>query len=107
MGESPFSLEKRKYPLYFWVPVYSDNRVVIHIPQGYKISELIKPFKGENDYVVYNGSCETMGGSIVCRFETTVKKSIIPPEHYTETRALYNKWVKTTRAKIILEKEGR
>ena len=107
MGGSPFSLEKRKYPLYFWVPVYSDNRVVIHIPHGYKVSELIKPFRAENDYVVYNGSCETMGDSIVCRFETTVKKSIIPPEHYTETRALYNKWVKTTKAKIILEKEGR
>ncbi len=107
MGGSPFSLEKRKYPLYFWVPVYSDNRVVIHIPQGYKVSELIKPFKGENDYVSYNSICKAMKDSIVCRFETTVKKSIIPPEHYTETRALYNKWVKTTKAKIILEKEGR
>ncbi len=106
-GGSPFSLQKRSYPLYLSMPIYSENTVVIYLPKGYKVKELLKPYKAENDFVSFESSCQTMSDSIVCVNKSTFKKPLIPPEHYVEAKKLYDDWMKDIRARIILEKEAK
>ena len=101
----PFSLERRRYPLYFFVPVMSKAVTTIYLPKKYKVVRLPRPYRGENDYLAYAAKCNAYGDSIVCVYENVIKKPLVPPEDYVETKKLYDEGMKFSKTRIILKRE--
>ncbi len=104
-GGNPFSLEKRNYPIYLYVPISSSSDIIVHIPKGYVIKNMPASENLENDYVVFSIETKNKGDSIILRYGATYKKCLIPADKYLETKSLYDRWAKNLKTRFILEKQ--
>lgn len=104
---NPFKLEKRDYPVDFGYPWKNDYRIMIEIPEGYRVDYLpkdgsfdMRDHKGKYTYqMVQNGNL------ISVLFSVQVNSSAIAPEYYEDLKEFYRSNIAKQAEKIVLKKK--
>jgi hypothetical protein len=104
-GEDAFSLEERKYPIFFGYCMESLNEIVMEIPERFKKVIFPENFSFENDYIGCEMKYRREGNRIYQYFKLVFKKPQIPVDKYGETRELMKK-LREHGSKVIILKEG-
>ncbi|TWO33380.1 DUF3857 domain-containing protein [Seonamhaeicola sediminis] len=104
--ENPFKLEKREFPVDFGYPSLTSFRVILSIPEGYKIEStpesvaLALPDNlGSFSYMVKGG-----GRNIQVMVETQINESIISPIYYEVLKEYFNTFIQKEAEQIVLTK---
>ncbi|RED50270.1 DUF3857 domain-containing protein [Seonamhaeicola aphaedonensis] len=105
--ENPFKLEKREFPVDFGYPSVTSYRVILNIPEGYKIEStpesvaLALPDNlGSFSYMV-KGS----GRNIQIMVETQINESIISPIYYEVLKEYFNSFIQKEAEQVVLNKK--
>ena len=103
-NENPFKLEKREFPVDFGYPSVTSQRVIINIPEGYKIENLPESIAiglpdnlGSFKFKVV-GSENTIQVSVVSQ----INQSIISPIHYEALKEYFNTLVQKEADQVVL-----
>ncbi|WP_136481687.1 DUF3857 domain-containing protein [Cognatitamlana onchidii] len=104
INENPFKLEKREFPVDFGYPSITSYRVIINIPEGYKIENLPEPAViglpdnlGSFKFKVV-GSGNTIQASVVSQ----INQSVISPVHYEALKEYFNTFVQKEAEQVVL-----
>jgi hypothetical protein len=104
--KNPFKSEERKYPVDF-VSAWKDiNRVLLEIPEGYKVESLPEPLAIglPNNLGVFKYQVSQIGKKINVVSALQLSSPLIPAHHYTYLKDFYNQMVKKQSEKIVLVK---
>ncbi|WP_100614321.1 DUF3857 domain-containing protein [Confluentibacter citreus] len=105
-NENPFKLEKREFPVDFGSPHETSYRIIINLPEGYKIesmpeaSALMMP-DNLAEFKYYLSGNEK---SIQVIVSTKINESIISPMYYDSLKEYFNKFIEKEAEQIILTK---
>ena len=105
-AENPFKLEKREFPVDFGYPSSTTYRVIVTIPEGYKMESMPEPSAmalpdnlGEFKYNISG-----KGNSIQLIISTKINSSIITPLYYDALKEYFNKFIEKEAEQIVLTK---
>ncbi|WP_298556076.1 transglutaminase [uncultured Algibacter sp.] len=105
-SENPFKLEKREFPVDFIYPSKSIYRIIINIPEGYKIESVPEPTAitlpdnyGSFTYKVM-GNDKTIQVSITAQ----INEPIIPYFYYDTLKQYFSQLVEKEAEQIVLTK---
>ncbi|PKQ46475.1 DUF3857 domain-containing protein [Confluentibacter flavum] len=105
-NENPFKLEKREFPVDFGYPSEIAFRILINLPEGYKIENMPEPAAvimpdnlAEFKYFVSGNE-----KSIQLIVSTKVNAPIISPMYYDSLKEYFNKFIEKEAEQIILTK---
>jgi hypothetical protein len=104
--ENPFKLEKREFPVDFGYPSETLYRVIIKLPEGYKIESVPEPSVilmpddlGEFKYTVSGNDL-----SIQLVVSTKINTPIITSLYYDVLKEYFNKFIEKEAEQIVLTK---
>lgn len=105
-NENPFKLEKREFPVDFGYPSITSYRVIINIPEDYKIESLpesaaisLPDNLGSFKYKVIGN-----GNTIQLLVSTQINQSIISPLYYDALKTYFSQLVEKEAEQIVLIK---
>ena len=104
LQKNPFSQIKRDYPVDFIYPNSEEFNISLTIPDGYKIVDLPKEFKMENDIAKVNIEFNQNNKLLEINGIYHFKKSVYRSNEYSRLRAYIDYIVKYFNQEIILEK---
>ncbi|WP_282134190.1 DUF3857 domain-containing protein [Seonamhaeicola maritimus] len=105
-SENPFKLEKREFPVDFGYPSITSYRMIINIPEGYKIESVpesaaigLPDNLGSFQYkVVGNGS------TIQVSVASQVNQPIVSPIYYEALKKYFNTFIQKEAEQVVLTK---
>lgn len=104
--QNPFLTEKREFPIDFGFPFEEKIRVVINLPQGYKVESLPQPVKmtlpEELGSFVYNIS--ENNNTLLVSVTLHVKKAMLAPQYYDFIKEYYKQIITKETEKVVLTK---
>ncbi len=105
-NENPFKLEKREFPVDFGYPSTTSYKLIINIPEGYKIESLpeataigLPENMGTFQYKVV-GNAKTIQVLVTSK----LNKSIISPLYYEALKEYFNKLLQKETEQVVLTK---
>ncbi len=105
-NENPFKLEKREFPVDFGYPSTTSYKLIINIPEGYKIESLpeataigLPENMGTFQYKVI-GNAKTIQVLVTSK----LNQSIISPLYYEALKEYFNKLLQKETEQIVLTK---
>ncbi len=105
-NENPFKLEKREFPVDFGYPSTTSYKLIINIPEGYKIESLpeataigLPENMGTFQYKVV-GNAKTIQVLVTSK----LNQSIISPLYYEALKEYFNKLLQKETEQIVLTK---
>ncbi|MGK0255205.1 MAG: hypothetical protein ACI9OE_002729 [Mariniflexile sp.] len=105
-NENPFKLEKREFPVDFGYPSSTDYRVIINVPEGYKIESMpesaaiaLPDNLGSFKYKIAGN-----GKSIQISVSTQINEPIISALYYDTLKEYFNKFIEKEAEQIVLSK---
>ncbi|PWH84350.1 transglutaminase [Algibacter marinivivus] len=106
VSENPFKLEKREFPIDFGYPSVISHRVIINIPEGYKIENLPEPAAiGLPDNLgSFKFKVVGCGNTIQVSVVSQINQSIISPLYYEALKEYFNKFIQKEDEQIVLTK---
>ncbi|KAA5826315.1 DUF3857 domain-containing protein [Algibacter amylolyticus] len=105
-SENPFKIEKREFPVDFGYPSNTSYRVIITIPEGYKIESLPEPgvFTLPDNLGMFKYNITAQSNKVQLAVETQISTSIISPIYYDALKAYFSKLVEKEAEQIVLTK---
>lgn len=103
--ENPFTLEERKYPVDFSVPIVEDLTFVYSIPEGFEIDHLPESAKynyGQNANYTFEAR-QNDEGQIVITSLLEISQSLFLPNDYEGLKGFFNKIVEKQNEQIVLK----
>jgi hypothetical protein len=105
IGENPFKLEERKYPVDFAYCRYKNLISTIAIPDGYVVAEIPKPIKvitpDKSLYVLIHH--QVSQNKLMTIYKFNINKTMFLPEEYEYLKAVYEQIIKKHAEPIILK----
>ena len=100
--ENPFKLEKREYPVDFGYPSSSSFRIIINLPEGYKIESLPEPeaFMMPDNLGVFKYNISGNDKTIQLSVESEINQSIITPLYYDALKVYFSQLVEKENEQI-------
>lgn len=105
-AENPFKLEKREFPIDFGYPSSSKYRIIIKLPEGYKIESVpdqvalaLPDNLGVFKYIISEN-----GNSIQLVIETEINESIISPLYYDTIKEYFRQLIEKEAEQVVLTK---
>jgi hypothetical protein len=104
--ENPFKLEKREFPVDFGYASESSYRIIINIPDGYKIESLPKAEAVMllDNLGGYKYNISGSGNTIQLAFDIEMNQPIISPRYYNDLKAYFIKLINKQAEQIVLTK---
>ncbi|WP_136481686.1 transglutaminase-like domain-containing protein [Cognatitamlana onchidii] len=106
IDENPFKLENRDYPIDFGYPTKNVYKIIINIPEGYKIDEL-----PEGTAVVlpdnlgaFKYNLKGNGRNIQLVVSTQINSAIVNPTHYEILKMYISQLVEKEAEQIVISK---
>lgn len=105
-NENPFKLEKREFPVDFGYPSVANYKVIITIPEGYKIESMPEPsyISMLDNLGSYKFNITGSGNSIQLSVTSEIKESIITPVYYDALKEFYRTLVEKENEQIVLSR---
>ncbi|WP_246147133.1 DUF3857 domain-containing protein [Seonamhaeicola marinus] len=105
-SENPFKLENREFPVDFGYPYTSTYRMIINIPEGYKIESLPESIAlGLPDNMgSYQFKVMGKGNTIQLSVVSNINQAIILPSHYEALKEYFNTFIRKETEQIVLTK---
>ena len=105
-NENPFKLDKRDFPIDFGTPHETSYRIIINLPEGYKIESMPEAavlMMPDNlaEFKYYLSGTEK---SIQVVVSTKINEPIISPMYYETLKEYFNKFIEKEAEQIILTK---
>lgn len=102
--ENPFKLEKREYPVDFGYPSSVSFRVIINLPEGYKIDSMPEPgvFMMPDNLGLFRYNISGNDKMIQLSVESEMNQSIITPLYYDALKAYFSQLVEKENEQIVL-----
>ncbi|WP_248722136.1 DUF3857 domain-containing protein [Seonamhaeicola sp. ML3] len=102
--ENPFKLENREFPVDFGYPSITSQRIIINIPEGYKIDSVPEDVAiGLPDNLgSFNFKIVGRGNTIQVSVVSQINESIILPAHYEALKEYFNKYVQKEAEQVVL-----
>ena len=106
MGENPFKLENREFPVDFGYPYETKYRFTISLPQGYRVESLpeSEAFKMENSLGVFSYNITSDDKNIRIVVSSKISSSIITSQYYESLKSYFNMIVKKEADQVVLTK---
>ncbi|WP_248722137.1 DUF3857 domain-containing protein [Seonamhaeicola sp. ML3] len=106
INENPFKLEKREFPVDFAYPSITSYKVLIHIPEGYKIEYIPESasFALPDNLGAFSYKVMGNGNSIQVSVDSQINQSIISPIYYEALREYFNTFIQKEAEQIVLTK---
>ncbi|TNJ46176.1 transglutaminase domain-containing protein [Tamlana fucoidanivorans] len=105
-NENPFKLENREYPVDFGYPFQTSFRIIINLPEGYKIESL--PEKGAfslpENLGIFQYNVVGMKNQIQVTIKSRINSSIIGSEYYVALKTFFSEIVNKEAEQIVLTK---
>lgn len=103
---NPFKLENRKFPVDYGTPWLEKNKIIIKIPEGYKVESMPNTLGigMPEELGVFKFVIKSDGKSIMISSEEKINSSTISSEYYNDLRSFYSKIASHQKQKIILSK---
>lgn len=104
--ENPFKLDERKFPVDFATAWEDKDRVVIEIPENYKVESIPEPIAIAlpDNIGVFKFQVSSSGNKINTVSKLQFNKAIIPSNYYPYLKDFYSKLVEKESEKIVLIK---
>ncbi|TWO33379.1 DUF3857 domain-containing protein [Seonamhaeicola sediminis] len=104
--ENPFKLEKREFPVDFGYPSTISYKVLINIPEGYKIESTPESvaFALPDNLGSFSYNIMGNGSTIQVAIETQINTAIISPVHYKALKEYFNTFIQKEAEQIVLTK---
>ncbi|XMO87511.1 DUF3857 domain-containing protein [Algibacter sp. AS12] len=104
--DNPFKLSERKFPVDFGYPSQTDGKVVVNIPEGYKIESLpesgvleLPDNLGKFVYQI-NGA----GNKIQLSVSYEINSAIVTPQYYEALKAYFAQMIEKENEQIVLSR---
>jgi Domain of Unknown Function with PDB structure (DUF3857) len=105
-SENPFKLEKREFPVDFGFPSETSYRIIINLPEGYKVESLPEPIAlmMPDNLAEFRYNVTGNGKSIQVIVSDKINTSIVAPTYYESLKPYFSKLVEKQAEKIVLVK---
>jgi len=102
--ENPFKLEKRDYPVDFGYPSSVNFRIIVNLPEGYKIESMPEPgaFMMPDNLGLFKYNISGNDKMIQVSVESEINQSIITPLYYDALKAYFSQLVEKEAEQIVL-----
>ena len=104
--ENPFKLEKREYPVDFGYPLLSNYKLILNLPEGYKVESLPEPLSimlpdnmGRFTFMITSN-----GSNVQIIINDDINTPIISPFHYETLKEYCRQLVEKENEQIVLTK---
>ncbi|WP_158844130.1 DUF3857 domain-containing protein [Algibacter sp. L1A34] len=104
--DNPFKLSEREFPVDFGYPFQTDSKLVVKIPEGYKIESLPEPIVlalpdhlGKFVYQI-NGK----GNTIQLSVSYEINSAIVTPQYYEALKAYFAQMIEKENEQIVLSR---
>ncbi len=104
--ENPFKLDKREFPVDFGYPSSVSFRIIIKLPEGYKIDSMPEPgaFMMPDNLGLFKYNISGNNKMIQLSIESEINQSIIIPSYYDSLKAYFSKLVEKENEQIVLSR---
>lgn len=104
--ENPFKLEKREFPVDFGYPLKSTYRVMVKLPEGYKIESIPEPgaVALPENLGVFKFSISGKGSQIQLIINSEMNEAIVSPQYYDTLKEFYKQLIEKENEQIVLTK---
>lgn len=105
-SENPFKLEKREFPVDFGFPSDTSYRILINIPEGYKVESLPEPIAlvMPDNLAEFSYNIVDNGKSIQVRISDKINTTIVSSIYYDSLKPYFSKLIEKQAEKIVLTK---
>ncbi|EWH15139.1 transglutaminase domain-containing protein [Cellulophaga geojensis KL-A] len=103
---NPFKLEKRSYPIDFSYPSETTYRIIVDIPEGYKVETLpeIKSIALPEQLGSFKYNVTQKNNQIHLLVVESINKAIITPKYYEAVKTYYKILIEKENEKVVLTK---
>ncbi|MFD1616372.1 DUF3857 domain-containing protein [Gelatiniphilus marinus] len=104
--ENPFKLEKREFPVDFGYPTSSVYRIIINLPEGYKVESMPQSagFALPDNLGSFKFMLSQQASKIQLLIDTKINSSIISPLYYDTLKAYFKQLIEKENEQIVLTK---
>ena len=104
--ENPFKLEKREFPVDFGYPSESVYRVIINLPEGYKVESIPETtaFALPNNLGSFKYDINQNGTTISLYISTEINQAIISSMYYNALKEYFKLLIEKENEQIVLTK---
>jgi hypothetical protein len=104
--ENPFKLEKREFPVDFGYPSEVGYRILVNLPEGYKIETIPAPevVIMPDNLAEFKFNVSGNDKSIQVVVTSKINEAIISPLYYDTLKEYFNKFIEKEKEQIILTK---
>lgn len=105
-SENPFKLEKREFPVDFGYPSEVSYRILVNLPEGYKIDTMPSPavLIMPDNLAEFKFNVSGADKSIQVVVSSKMNEAIISPLYYDSLKEYFDKFIEKEAEKIILTK---
>ncbi|MDO5979634.1 DUF3857 domain-containing protein [Flavivirga spongiicola] len=105
-AENPFKLEKRAFPVDFGYPSTSKYRIIINLPEGYKVESVPESaaFSMPDNLGLFKFNISNNGSSIQLLIDAKINESIISPLYYDALKEYFKQIIEKENEQIVLTK---
>jgi hypothetical protein len=105
-SENPFKLEKREFPVDFGYPSEESYRILVNLPEGYKIDTMPSPavLIMPDNLAEFKFNVSGADKSIQVVVSSKMNEAIISPLYYDTLKEYFDKFIEKEAEKIILTK---
>lgn len=105
-SENPFKLEKREFPVDFGYPSEVSYRILVNLPEGYKIDTMPSPavLIMPDNLAEFKFNVSGADKSIQVVVSSKMNEAIISPLYYDTLKEYFDKFIEKEAEKIILTK---
>lgn len=104
--ENPFKLENREFPVDFGYPTVSKYRLLIKLPEGYKVESLPEKaaFSMPDNLGVFKYNLMQRDNTIQLLIDSEINQSIISPLYYDALKEYFKQMIEKEAEQIVLTK---
>lgn len=108
LGENPFKLKKREYPVEFEFPATEKVVIRTKIPEGYEIESLPqgKSYNLPGGSIVYWYRITGENNEIVAEYSYQIKRMVFPTHEYENLKDLYRVITESQNESVVLKRSA-
>ncbi|MCF7559093.1 DUF3857 domain-containing protein [Sabulilitoribacter multivorans] len=105
-NENPFKLETREFPVDFGYPSSINYKIIINLPDGYKVESLPAPggFMLPDNLGLFKYNISGNDKMIQLSVESEIYQSIIAPQYYDVLKTYFKQLIEKQNEQIVLTK---
>ncbi|MCK0156054.1 DUF3857 domain-containing protein [Cellulophaga sp. F20128] len=105
-AENPFKMEKREFPIDFGYPSENTYRVMVNLPEGYKVASLpeAKSMSLPENLGSFMFTITENGKQVQLLVRTTMNNALITPVYYDVLKEYFKQLIEKENEKVVLIK---